>query len=140
MTQTAQPQTTEPEPPRREPDPGHGNPSVSELSVGDAALADWSRCETPHLLGQYRPVHDEIDADRLEVIGELPPGLVGSYVFGDFMTGEVWRTSVANGWSLTKIPAPAGMMITTFGEDYKGELYLADYKAGTLYRFRTAPK
>ncbi len=72
--------------------------------------------------------------------GENVPGLVGSYVFGDFMTGEVWRSSAADEWALTKIPAPPGMMITTFGEDSKGELYLADYKTGTLYRFRTAPK
>ena len=68
MTQTAQPQTTEPDPPHGEADQGN-----DELSMSDGALADWSRCEVPHLLGQYRPVHDEIDADRLEVIGELPP-------------------------------------------------------------------
>jgi carotenoid cleavage dioxygenase-like enzyme len=75
MTQTAQPQTTEPDPPHGEADQGN-----DELSMSDGALADWSRCEVPHLLGQYRPVHDEIDADRLEVIGELPPALVGTYV------------------------------------------------------------
>jgi len=72
--------------------------------------------------------------------GTQVPGLLGAYVFGDFLTGEVWRSSAADGWAMTEIPAPAGIMITTFGEDSDGELYLADYKAGTLYRFRTAPK
>ncbi|MCB1028616.1 MAG: carotenoid oxygenase family protein [Microthrixaceae bacterium] len=55
-------------------------PSQTALPLGDAALAAWTRCENPHLIGQYRPVHDEIDVDHLEVQGELPAGLVGSYV------------------------------------------------------------
>jgi len=71
--------------------------------------------------------------------GKQVPGLEGAYVFGDFMTGEVWRSSAADEWAMTQIPAPAGIMVTTFGEDANGELYLADYKSGTLYRFRTAP-
>ncbi len=71
--------------------------------------------------------------------GRQVPGLEGAYVFGDFMTGEVWRSSAADEWAMTQIPAPAGIMVTTFGEDANGELYLADYKSGTLYRFRTAP-
>ncbi|MFZ1440645.1 MAG: carotenoid oxygenase family protein, partial [Candidatus Microthrix subdominans] len=75
MTQAAQPQATEPDTPDVQAGRAH-----DELSISNAALADWARCEVPHLLGQYRPVHDEIDADRLEVIGELPPALVGSYV------------------------------------------------------------
>lgn len=52
----------------------------SALPLSDADLAEWSRCEASHLLGQYRPVHDEIDADELIVEGELPDALVGSYV------------------------------------------------------------
>jgi len=55
-------------------------PPTDGLSLDDAALADWTRCGMPHLLGQYRPVHDEIDATDLLVEGELPEGLTGSYL------------------------------------------------------------
>ncbi|MGB2757161.1 MAG: carotenoid oxygenase family protein [Acidimicrobiia bacterium] len=34
----------------------------------------------PYLLGQFEPVADELDVADLEVVGELPEALVGSYV------------------------------------------------------------
>ena len=36
--------------------------------------------ENPYLLGLYAPVHDEIDAPDLEVIGEIPGDLTGVYL------------------------------------------------------------
>jgi carotenoid cleavage dioxygenase len=48
--------------------------SSSELA---AAFAD---VDTPYLLGQYEPVHDERHDVALEVTGELPAGLRGAYL------------------------------------------------------------
>lgn len=61
------------------------------------------------------------------------PGLVGRYVFGDFMTGLVWRTSAGDDWERTQL-LDTGLKIVTFGEDAAGELYLLDYVGGVLYR------
>ncbi len=66
--------------------------------------------------------------------GTAIPDLVGSYVFADFVSGNVWRTSAASGWQRTPLFSATGMQVTTFGEDANGELYLADYKSGTIYR------
>lgn len=65
--------------------------------------------------------------------GQAIPGLVGRYVFGDFMTGQVWRTAEADGLEPTLL-LETGMMISTFGEDAAGELYLADFARGAIYR------
>lgn len=65
--------------------------------------------------------------------GSAIPGLVGRYVFGDFMTGQVWRTSQGDGWQPTLV-LETGMMISTFGEDAAGEIYLADYARGRVYK------
>ena len=66
--------------------------------------------------------------------GTAVPDLVGSYVFGDYVAGNVWRTSAASGWQRTPLFSNTHMQVTTFGEDANGELYLADYKDGSLYR------
>ena len=66
--------------------------------------------------------------------GTAVPGLVGSYVFSDYVSGNVWRTAAASGWQRTPLFSNTSMQVTTFGEDANGELYLADYKTGSIYR------
>ncbi len=67
--------------------------------------------------------------------GALIPGLVGSYVYGDFCTGTIWgaRFNQATGW-LTTVLQDTGFLISSFGEDENGELHVADYGTGTIYR------
>jgi uncharacterized repeat protein (TIGR03806 family) len=63
------------------------------------------------------------------------PDLVGSYVYGDFVTGEVWRI-VPNGDDYENHALlSAGFNISSFGEDQAGELYAIDYGGGAIYRF-----
>ena len=63
------------------------------------------------------------------------PALQGAYVFGDYVSGRVF---VAEGsgddWSMRTL-LEAGFRIAAFGEDESGELYVADYQGGVLYRF-----
>jgi carotenoid cleavage dioxygenase len=40
----------------------------------------WKAVTDPYLVGQYAPIRDERDDESLEVIGELPAGLRGSYL------------------------------------------------------------
>lgn len=66
--------------------------------------------------------------------GEDVPSLIGLYVYGDFVSGRIWGTSQASGWS-QRLLVDSGFRISTFGEDATGELYVADYSSGRIYRF-----
>ncbi|HSF85827.1 MAG TPA: carotenoid oxygenase family protein [Acidimicrobiia bacterium] len=46
----------------------------------DALAVALDAGENPYLMGPYAPVHNEIDATDLEVIGEIPADLEGLYV------------------------------------------------------------
>ena len=67
--------------------------------------------------------------------GENVPALQGAYVFGDYVSGRIF---VAEGegdeWEARILLEP-GFRIATFGQDETGELYVADYQRGVLYRF-----
>jgi glucose/arabinose dehydrogenase len=55
---------------------------------------------------------------------------LGTYVFGDLCTGEVFTLSIGSQSVLMQTP----FVITSFGEDEDGEIYLVDY-TGAIYRF-----
>ncbi len=67
--------------------------------------------------------------------GSAVPNLAGSYLYGDFCTGVVWgaRLDPLSGWTTTVLDDTA-FLISTFGEDQAGELYVADYGAGSILR------
>lgn len=57
----------------------------------------------------------------------------GQYVLGDFCTGNIWTADAASPGSL--LPhGSAGFMISSFGEDERGELYVTDYGNGAIYK------
>ncbi|HXA50966.1 MAG TPA: PQQ-dependent sugar dehydrogenase, partial [Candidatus Acidoferrum sp.] len=66
--------------------------------------------------------------------GNLSPGLRGTYIYGDFCDGRIagleWTGSA---WA-SRLLLATNFGITTFGEDEAGEVYVADAKAGTIYR------
>ncbi len=67
--------------------------------------------------------------------GAALPELVGTYVFGDFTSGRIWgATENGDGGFSSEELVNAGFRISTFGEDEAGELYVADYSGGTLYK------
>jgi glucose/arabinose dehydrogenase len=67
--------------------------------------------------------------------GSLAPSLTGSYVYADFCSGRLWIARQNDGqWSSDLLP-PKIFVVTSFGEDAGGELYLVT-KSGTLYRVR----
>jgi glucose/arabinose dehydrogenase len=65
--------------------------------------------------------------------GEKIPDLAGTYVFGDFCSGEIW--GYRNGER--QILQSTDLQISSFGEDRDGELYVLGY-GGEI--FRMAPK
>jgi len=71
--------------------------------------------------------------------GEKYAMLRGIYLYGDFCSGRIWglkRNGAAWQNALLLDTAPAG--ISTFGEDEAGDVYLADYTAGEIYRIKAA--
>ncbi len=59
--------------------------------------------------------------------GETVSGLYGSYLCGDYGTGSIWvLTPDGNGEYSASDPIPTDLLISSFGEDAAGELYVLD--------------
>ncbi len=86
------------------------------------------------------PVHDYPRSQGQSVTGgfvyrgtAIPP-LAGQYVFGDFVSGRLWRLvdDGAGGLEADEL-ASTGLRIASFAEDPNGELYIVDLE-GSLHR------
>jgi len=67
--------------------------------------------------------------------GSRYPAMRGWYFFGDFCSGRIWRVNA--GGAARQAPLlvrDTSLSISAFGEDEAGELYVADYASGTVYR------
>jgi len=60
--------------------------------------------------------------------------LQGIYFYGDFCSGRIWGLQREGDTWTNKLFKETGLAISTFGEDEAGELYLADYSKGDIYR------
>lgn len=67
--------------------------------------------------------------------GTSYPQMNGYYFYGDFCSGLVYTlyNDSANGWT-SILAADTSYTVSSFGEDEQGELYLADYSGGKIYR------
>jgi glucose/arabinose dehydrogenase len=66
--------------------------------------------------------------------GSAIPGLVGTYVYGDYVDGRIWALKRAeDGTAANRLLAQTHFQISSFGEDDEGELYVVDF-SGTVYR------
>jgi glucose/arabinose dehydrogenase len=66
--------------------------------------------------------------------GALYPALQGIYFYGDYCSGRIWGMKRAGSTFATRLMLESGMVISTFGEDEEGNVYVADYNAGRIYR------
>ncbi|MGE0827120.1 MAG: PQQ-dependent sugar dehydrogenase [Candidatus Binatia bacterium] len=62
------------------------------------------------------------------------PRLRGVYFYGDFCSGQLWGVQQSEGSAQPRFALDSSFNISTFGEDEAGELYLADYGSGDIYR------
>jgi glucose/arabinose dehydrogenase len=60
--------------------------------------------------------------------------LAGVYFYGDFCSGRIWGLRRSGGLFENRLLSDTSFLISTFGEDEAGELYLADYAGGDIYR------
>ena len=67
--------------------------------------------------------------------GQLYPQLDGIYFYSDLCSGTIWGAIQDNqGRWVNHDLLNSGLIVTTFGEDESGEVYVADYSGGTLYQ------
>lgn len=64
--------------------------------------------------------------------GGAIPELSGHYVYGDFITGDVWAYDVAS--HSNRVIRTGGGTLAAFGEDNLGELYAVRHGSGTIER------
>lgn len=70
--------------------------------------------------------------------GDRIKALNGVYLYADYCSGRLWGLSRVKGKWTSEVLMDTGLMVSTFGEDEAGELYLADYKRGKIYRIEPA--
>jgi glucose/arabinose dehydrogenase len=67
--------------------------------------------------------------------GNSLPDLVGAYVYGDYMTGEIWALRY-DGSAASNVPVEDTVLsISSFGLDEAGELYIVGH-GGKIYRIQ----
>lgn len=71
--------------------------------------------------------------------GQAIPGLVGSYVYGDFGSGRVWGLfDDGRGGREPRELLATGFGISSFGEGLDGELYIVDFFGGRIHVMQPA--
>ena len=67
--------------------------------------------------------------------GTKMPSLVGTYVFGDFISGRMWiLTQTGSTFTRTSLFTVAANDLSAIGQDQLGELYVARYSTGAVSR------
>jgi len=121
---------------------GRGRNFGWDVMEGSHCFEPASGCTTS---GRKLPVaeyrHAVAGADNCSITGGYVyrgtryPDMRGGYFFGDFCSGRIWSL-VASGPSpqAEVLELDTGHAISTFGQGDDGELYLASYATGTIYR------
>jgi len=67
--------------------------------------------------------------------GETIKGLVGKYIYGDYVSGRIWALELdGNQVKSNALLMKFGGAVSTFGQDSKGEIYFANYRAGKIMK------
>lgn len=67
--------------------------------------------------------------------GSAQPAFWGTYFYADFSVGRIWGLQrTVHGAIQTQLLTDIDGLISSFGEDDDGELYVVDYQGGTVYR------
>jgi len=75
--------------------------------------------------------------------GKSIPELTGKYVYGDFIQGKIWALPLDRNGNKSGEPYSLGkrnLLISTFGEDEDGELFVADFQSGKIFKIVSSEK
>ncbi len=134
------------------------HPDNGQLWVGDVGLNSWEEvdrvapgdnlgwpmregdlcmqvgCDDDRLV---RPVIQYEHEEAAAVVGGFVyrghalPSLVGRFVYGDFIRGDVWALTEAG---QPELIARTGLRLVSFAEEPDGELLMVDFASGRLFR------
>lgn len=51
----------------------------------------------------------------------------GAYIYGDFISGNIWYLTLNNGKARNRLIAESGLNVSSFGQDQRGEVYVVSY-------------
>lgn len=71
--------------------------------------------------------------------GKRYAALTGIYLYADYATGRMWGVRRAGDRWENRELAATGTLISSFGEDEGGELYVADFRGGTVSLITAGP-
>jgi glucose/arabinose dehydrogenase len=67
--------------------------------------------------------------------GTMQPNLANAYFFADFCSGRIWAVRANDGSPAARTQVlDTSLMISSFGRDDRGELYVVGWSNGTIYR------
>ncbi len=66
--------------------------------------------------------------------GTVYQNYVGEYTLGDFCSGNLWTLNAASPGGGLVAHGSAGFQISSFGEAENGEIYIADYSGGNVWK------
>jgi uncharacterized repeat protein (TIGR03806 family) len=111
-----------------------------DLKEGFACFDAPSPCDALPVIDPVA-VYDHSQGDRsitggFVYRGAEIPGLQGSYVYGDIVTGRMWALFAdddGEGWAPREL-LESGIHMASFAQDLEGEIYVLDFFEGTLHR------
>ncbi len=128
-----------------------GQDSFEEIDIATSGgnfgwnVMEGFHCYPPgsscNMSGKILPISEVAHPQAGAIIGgyvyrnSTIPLLKGYYVFGDFITGQIWglkEVSPGN-WQRTSLLS-TGLGISAFGRDGSGNLYVVDYFNGTILK------
>lgn len=62
------------------------------------------------------------------------PALQGTYLYGDYCSGRIWGAKRSEGVWTTGLMLDSGLLISAFGEDEAGGLFVVDHGGGGIYK------
>ncbi|MDO1449963.1 PQQ-dependent sugar dehydrogenase [Rhodocytophaga aerolata] len=69
--------------------------------------------------------------------GKQMPQLVGKYIYGDYQSGKIWAITLsANGKAENELIADLEGLVSAFGEDKDGEIYVCSYGEGKILKMQ----
>ncbi|TGK00303.1 dehydrogenase [Leptospira langatensis] len=116
----------------------------------------WNKMEAMHCFepkencdkkNLVEPIYEYDREDGMSITGgyvvtnDRISDLQGKYVFGDFVTGRIWAFEIPKDGSKVKDVYTLGkwpILISTFGKDARGSVYIADFGTGQILRIDPA--
>ena len=114
-------------------------------------IMEGTHCFNPQIgcdqTGLELPIHEYDHSDEggysitggYVYYGSDADELTGKYVYGDFVTGNIWALFYNDGEVVNERIFNTNYSISTFGVDLAGSLYFASYSNGRIYKITGTP-